>query len=205
MTSNILASGPLTIDEASWISSIMCIGGAFATLFFGYTSEKFGRKLSLITLAIPTLIGWLFIEFGSNVVHLYIARFMGGFGGGGSFILVPVYVTEIADDNIRGVLGSLTVLSHNIGIVTSYIACSYVDYFTVPYIGICASVLFFFWCFLIPESPTYLLERGRQEEAQKASIWLEKETCISVEPVKSSPRETFVLKDLCKYCYKNME
>lgn len=200
MSSDILASGPITIDEASWTSSIMCIGGAFATLFFGYTSEKFGRKLSLITLAIPTLCGWLFIEFGTSVTHLYIARFLGGFGGGGSFILVPVYVTEIADDKIRGILGSLTVLSHNFGIVISYIACSYADYFTVPYIGICASVVFFFWCMMIPESPTYLLERGRHMEAEKASIWLGKTALVSLNSIKSVPSEAFVLNDLCKLC-----
>uniref|UniRef100_A0A336KU46 CSON014839 protein n=1 Tax=Culicoides sonorensis TaxID=179676 RepID=A0A336KU46_CULSO len=196
MNSDILPSGVLTIDEASWTNSIMCIGGAFATLFFGYTSEKFGRKLSLISLAVPTLCGWLFIEFGTNVIHLYIARFLGGFGGGGSFILVPVYVTEIADDNIRGILGSLTVLSHNFGIIISYIVCSYANYFTMPYIGIIASIIFFFWCMMIPESPTYLLERGKVSEAQASAMWLEKSCKLKLETTKAESSEKFVLSDL---------
>ncbi|XP_063701181.1 facilitated trehalose transporter Tret1-like [Culicoides brevitarsis] len=198
-SSKLLESGPLTIDEASWISSIMCIGGACATLFFGYTSEKFGRKLSLISLAVPTLLGWLFIIYGKNPTHLYIARFLGGFGGGGSFIIVPVYVTEIANNDIRGILGSLTVLLHNIGLVISYAVCSYAHYFTVPYIGIGASVIFFVWSLMIPESPTYLMERGRTAEAEKACIWLGKEKIVSVETttLKTEKKESFTLNDLC--------
>lgn len=51
-----LSSGPLTLDQGSWISSVMCLGGAFSTVFYGWMSEKVGRKLSLLCLAFPTLV-----------------------------------------------------------------------------------------------------------------------------------------------------
>lgn len=51
-----LQSGPLTVDEASWTSSIMCIGGALATIIYGWSSEKFGRRASLLWLGPPTMV-----------------------------------------------------------------------------------------------------------------------------------------------------
>lgn len=139
----------------------------------------------------------MFIEYGTNVYHLYIARFLGGFGGGGSFILVPVYVTEISSDAIRGTLGSLTVLSHNLGILVSFIACSYANYYTVPFIGIIASIIFFVGCLSIPESPKYLMEKGRIQEANAAAEWLGHEI-IPTSNEKFVKQEPLKLKDLCK-------
>lgn len=51
-----LASGPLTIGQASWVSSIMCIGGFVGNIFFGWFTDKYGRKLPLIIIAIPQLV-----------------------------------------------------------------------------------------------------------------------------------------------------
>lgn len=36
--------------------------------------------------------------FATNVYHLYVARFIGGLAGGGALTIIPVYVTEIAED-----------------------------------------------------------------------------------------------------------
>jgi len=194
-----LKSGPLTIDEASWTSSIMCLGGAVSTIFYGWISEKLGRKPSLLCLFFPTLVSWLFIEFSENVYHLYIARFLAGFGGGGSFIVVPVYVTEIASDHVRGLFGSLTVLSHNFGIVAAYIACSYLNYFTVPYFGVVFSIIFFVWCFTIPESPKYLLERNELERAAIAWEYFNEGKFSAKDHEKNiSSGESLTKRDLCE-------
>lgn len=51
-----LPSGKITMDEASWIASLLCIGGLIGNIFFGYITNRFGRKLPLIVIAIPTVV-----------------------------------------------------------------------------------------------------------------------------------------------------
>lgn len=52
----ILPTGPLTADEASWVTSLMCIGGFVGNSFFGWFADRFGRKMPLILCAVPQLV-----------------------------------------------------------------------------------------------------------------------------------------------------
>lgn len=52
-----LPTGPLTIDELTWISSILCLGGIFGTLSIGWLISYIGKKKLLLVLAIPQLVG----------------------------------------------------------------------------------------------------------------------------------------------------
>lgn len=51
-----LPSGPLTIEQISWVGAYMCIGNFFGNFFFNWLSENYGRKISLISTAIPQLV-----------------------------------------------------------------------------------------------------------------------------------------------------
>jgi MFS family permease len=85
-------------NEISWVSSLYLVGGAVSSLFHGWTAERFGRKSTIILTAVSQTVSWLIIEFGPNVYYLYLARFLVGFGGGGCYVTIPVYVNEIASE-----------------------------------------------------------------------------------------------------------
>lgn len=51
-----LPSGRITMEEASWISSSLSIGGLFGNIFYGFITNAFGRKSPLILIAIPTIV-----------------------------------------------------------------------------------------------------------------------------------------------------
>lgn len=51
-----LPTGKITMDEASWIASFLCIGGLIGNVFFAYITSYFGRKKPLIFIAIPTIV-----------------------------------------------------------------------------------------------------------------------------------------------------
>lgn len=50
-----LPSGKITVEEASWIASLLSIGCLFGNVF-GYITNKFGRKVTLIFISIPTIV-----------------------------------------------------------------------------------------------------------------------------------------------------
>lgn len=56
-----LPSGQLTMEEASWIVSFLCVGGLIGNILFGFIANKFGRKRPLLVIAIP-----IFVRNGPN-------------------------------------------------------------------------------------------------------------------------------------------
>lgn len=93
-----LLSGPITIEESSWIASLFCIGALNGTFIFGALAEYFGRKPAALCMTFPIFICWILTLCAKSVEFLYIARFIGGLSSGGLFIIVPLYVGEIAEN-----------------------------------------------------------------------------------------------------------
>lgn len=51
-----LTSGQLTLWQASWVGSILCVGGAIGQMFFSWMADRFGRKLALVFSSIPSVV-----------------------------------------------------------------------------------------------------------------------------------------------------
>lgn len=93
-----LSSGPLTLDEVSWVCSIMSIGVMVAIIVFSWLTDAIGRKYSILLLGPMQIISWALIAFGNNVFCLYVARLLIGAVCGGVMIAVPIFITEISED-----------------------------------------------------------------------------------------------------------
>lgn len=79
---------------------------------------------------------WLLIYYAQNVYYLYASRILNGFVGGGVFVMVPLFLSEIASDRVRGTLGSTVVLTVNIGILLAFVLGNFCDFFTTPLVVI---------------------------------------------------------------------
>lgn len=62
-----LASGPLTIEQISWVGSLVPFGGLCGNMIFGWLSGRYGRKYSLMAAAIPQL-----VYFEINIDHTFL-------------------------------------------------------------------------------------------------------------------------------------
>lgn len=113
-------------------------------------------------------ISWLLIIFAQNVIYLYIARFLGGLAGGGVFVLIPCYVAEIAEDKIRGTLGTKLVLTCNIGILLCFICGEYLTYRIQNTVYLILPIIFFVGMIFLPETPLFLIKMKRFDEAEKS-------------------------------------
>lgn len=93
-----LITGPLTIEQMSWIGSFNAIGSLIGSLVFGYIISLIGCKQTTLSLAIPSITFWLLIYFGNTYYHILMARFCGGLIMGGAMSTIMLYTSEIAND-----------------------------------------------------------------------------------------------------------
>ncbi|KAH8278450.1 hypothetical protein KR018_003437, partial [Drosophila ironensis] len=159
---------PLTIEDASWIGSMMGLGGMSCNLFIGIIMQRFGRKPVLICAAVPQIINWILIYFGNNVIYLYVARFLVGLSGGCAFVCLPVFLSEICDENLRGTLTSSVILNLCTGMLLGFLLGSYVPYKVLPCIIIIVPIVYLILIYFLPESPMFLLQTGKPEKAEES-------------------------------------
>ncbi|XP_017075057.2 LOW QUALITY PROTEIN: facilitated trehalose transporter Tret1 [Drosophila eugracilis] len=163
-----LDTGPLTSRDQGWVASNICLGGLFGTLLFTWLADKIGRKWCLMWMALPNLLGWVIIPFARNPMHLIIARFIGGAAGGGCFTVIPIYIAELASDNIRGTLGVFLVLTCNAGVVLAFVLGYYFNYAQVSWIVSSLSFVFVGCFWFMPETPQHLAKINKIEEAERS-------------------------------------
>lgn len=162
---------PLTDSEITWIASVMCLSAFVSVPIYSYLADKFGRKPTIIACILPQLISWMIKLTCTSTASLIIARTMCGISGC-CFTIVPMYVKEISQDSIRGLLGSLLMLFQNIGIFCMYALGFYLSYYTVIWIAITVPIINLLLLVKAPESPAFLVKRGQIEEAAETLSFL---------------------------------
>lgn len=157
----------VTVASALW-------GTILGAMLAGFPGERFGRRDSLRGLAILYLISALGCAGAWNWPSLVAFRFIGGLGIGGSSVLGPMYIAEIAPANLRGRLVGFFQFNVVFGILLAYFSnyvISLEHFGTTEWrweLGITAvpAALFFVMLFTIPRSPRWLVKQGRSAEAR---------------------------------------
>ncbi|XP_020715321.2 facilitated trehalose transporter Tret1 [Ceratitis capitata] len=157
---------PVTTENASWIGSTFGLGFIAGNVFFGLTLDRLGRKLNIYILAFPQMIFWILNYMVLSVEYLYIGRFCAGLASAGIFLVVPVYISEISDKDIRGALTAMAMMFFSTGLLVGYILATYVDYYLIPCIIIVLPLIYLVGNIFLPETPQCLLKQGHQKEAE---------------------------------------
>lgn len=93
-----LAAGPISIAQASWITSLKSIGMVLGCTIVGTLTKKFGRKWPLILSNIPSIVSWALICAAPNVYYIYVARLIQGFSVAATFGFGQLFLVEISSD-----------------------------------------------------------------------------------------------------------
>jgi len=166
--------------ELSGVSGDFKLGFAVSSLGWGAMagnaiagalSDRFGRRRVLLGTALLFVLSSLLAASATTFPGFVIARIVGGIAVGNAILIAPIYIAEIAPAGKRGSLVSLNQLMIVIGISASFFS----NYFllgigehnwrwmlgvqTVP------ALLYFTLLWLVPESPRWLLLKGRDEAA----------------------------------------
>ncbi|KAI4479713.1 hypothetical protein M0804_010763 [Polistes exclamans] len=158
----------ITEDESSWIVSLTVIGSMIGPFLGAYLADRYGRKRCLLFSSGFYIAGWTIVFFAKSVSALYVARVILGIGVGVSYTTNPMYVSEVADVNIRGALGTLIAVNVFTG---SLLTCSigpWISYRTLVIVLLTIPILFIVTFIWFPESPHFLAARGRKTEASRS-------------------------------------
>jgi sugar porter (SP) family MFS transporter len=149
------------------------VGTVVGAMTAGIPGQKFGRRDSLRVMAIFYLISALGCAFAWNWTALIFFRFIGGLGIGGSSVLGPMYIAEIAPPAWRGRLVGCFQLNIVLGILLAYVSNAWIDSMQLGatewrwQLGISAvpAFLFLLALFVIPRSPRWLAMQSKLDEA----------------------------------------
>jgi len=157
----------ITVSIAIW-------GTVVGAMLAGIPGERFGRRDSLRIMALFYLVSALGCALAWDWSSLVFFRFIGGLGIGGSSVLAPMYIAEVAPAKWRGRLVGLFQFNVVFGILLAYFS-NYLIVRTNPGsaewrwdLGVAAfpAALFFIMLFTIPRSPRWLVKKGRVIEAR---------------------------------------
>ncbi|XP_023310098.1 facilitated trehalose transporter Tret1-like [Anoplophora glabripennis] len=157
----------ITAEEASWLAVTLLAGTIFGAIFTGCLADILGRKKIILFTAVPLFVSWMLIALASSVVELYVARFIAGLSSGMSISTVPMYLGEIAEPEVRGMLASLCPVCVVFGILLINILGNYLDIDQTAFVASIFPIILFCTFVWMPESPSFLLLKHRKDEAQR--------------------------------------
>ncbi|XP_058977962.1 facilitated trehalose transporter Tret1-2 homolog isoform X2 [Musca domestica] len=169
----------LTLSQQTWVSSLLAIGAFLGALPTGYIADYIGRRYTALVMDIPFIVAWTATIFANSATVLYFARFTIGLATGSFCVVAPMYISEIAESSIRGTLGTLFQLTLSIGILLVYIIGAMVTWTTLSVLCLLVPVALFIGMLFLPETPTYLLKKGRRGDAALSLKWLWGRYCDS--------------------------
>ena len=140
-------------------------GTVLGSLVGSWPTDRFGRKKTLLWIGALFIVGSVWSAFATEVYGFMMARFVGGIAIGVSTVAAPLYISEISPPESRGRLAGMFQFNIVFGILVAFVSNSVLagmgDNAWRWMLGIMAvpSLLYTLACFMIPESPRWLLSR----------------------------------------------
>uniref|UniRef100_A0A8C5LJ38 Solute carrier family 2 (facilitated glucose transporter), member 6 n=1 Tax=Jaculus jaculus TaxID=51337 RepID=A0A8C5LJ38_JACJA len=158
--------------QASWFGSVFTLGAAAGGLSAMVLNDLLGRKLSIMFSAIPSATGYALMASAYGLWMLLLGRTLTGFAGGLTAACIPVYVSEISPPGVRGALGATPQLMAVFGSLSLYALGLLLPWRWLAVAGEGPVLIMVLLLSFMPNSPRFLLSRGRDEEALQALTWL---------------------------------
>ncbi|XP_050058357.1 facilitated trehalose transporter Tret1-like isoform X1 [Aphis gossypii] len=162
----------ISLTEASWYGSILFIIHPFGCFLSGVLQGRFGKKYCMIFANIPSTIGWTLLYLAQSSLFLYASTLLMGFSIGVGAGAVHAYIGEITEPRLRGAMASLTNTAALFGMLVSFTLSSFFDWRTVALLSTLCPIICILLIIFIPESPIWLIAKGKHEKAEKAICWL---------------------------------
>lgn len=160
----------------------MLLGCAVGAFIAGRLSDRIGRRAVLLIAAVLFIVSAWGSGIAGDATTFIIARILGGLAVGAASVIAPAYISEVAPADKRGRLSSIQQVMIIIGLTAAFLSNyvlakvaggsqvqvwgGYEAWRWMFWAELLPAVLFLLLLFLIPESPRYLVVKGREAEAQ---------------------------------------
>ena len=182
--SGVASQFSLDAMQQGWFVGCALVGSIGGVAVAGVLSDRFGRKLTMLLSAVLFTVSAVGCAVSADFTQLVVYRIVGGVGIGVVSIVSPMYISEVAVARWRGTLVSLYQLAITVGFLAAYLVnfqilksaetAAYASpwmqkiWVTELWRGMFGAetlpaLLFFTVIFFIPESPRWLILKGREE------------------------------------------
>ncbi|XP_064541810.1 facilitated trehalose transporter Tret1 [Drosophila montana] len=156
----------------AWLTSYLFLSAALGAAFSGCLALRIGPKSVLLCCGLLQIFGWFSIHFGFDIVHIYASRIFGGVAAGAAFVVLPIFINEIAESREKAARLTFTIeLWRTLGILLGFVLGFYVSYDYVNIVGCILSCSFSMLFPFAQESPHYYLHKGDLASLEKSLRW----------------------------------
>jgi SP family sugar:H+ symporter-like MFS transporter len=164
------------------VSSVL-VGSAIGALMAGQYADKMGRKPLMLLTAVLFAVGASGAGASQSAGMFFFFRLIGGFGVGAASVVAPAYIAEVSPAAMRGRLTTLQQLAIVVGLQCAFLSNYLIAHAAggagarwlmgaeawrwMYWVQIVPSLVYLFCSLLLPESPRYLVARGREAAARR--------------------------------------
>ncbi|KRM96019.1 sugar transport protein [Liquorilactobacillus aquaticus DSM 21051] len=169
----------LTSTDEGLVTSGITLGAAVGALTAGKLSDRYGRRKVMLFLSIIFLVFTAACSLAPNALTMIIFRFCLGLAVGGASVIVPTFLSELSTPSIRGKLvtqnelmitgGQLLAFSVNALLGILFNEQSNIWRWMIAF-GMIPSICLFVGMLIIPESPRWMVMKGKVAEAEKTLV-----------------------------------
>lgn len=165
----------VTSAQTSEIVSILSAGTFFGALTAAPVADMVGRRLGLVVSNIVFCIGVILQTIATDIPLFVAGRFFAGYGVGMISATIPLYQSETSPKWIRGAVVGAYQLAITIGLLLAAIVDNATKHrndtgsYRIPIaVQFAWAIILFVGCIFLPETPRYMVKKGRPEDAAKS-------------------------------------
>ncbi|XP_029342820.1 facilitated trehalose transporter Tret1-like isoform X2 [Acyrthosiphon pisum] len=177
---------PLTDEPASWLGSFLFLFTPLGSALSSLMLNRFGHKTCMILTNIPFIASQIMFFYANSVRTLYVCSMLMGISVGYSGGPTSAYLGEVCEPKLRGTLMSMTNVFCYVGsFLFTLINAFILDWRLTVLIGMSIPIVNIVILFMTPQSPMWLLTKGKPLKAQRSLAklrgWPSQETGSSKE------------------------
>jgi MFS transporter, SP family, sugar:H+ symporter len=174
--------GSSSVGTGFSVASVL-IGSAAGALLAGQYAEKMGRKPLMLLTAVLFAVGAAGAGASRSSVVFFLFRLIGGFGVGAASVVAPAYIAEVSPAEMRGRLTTLQQLAIVLGLQCAFLSNYLIAHAAggagapwllgarawrwMYWVQLLPSLIYLFGSLALPESPRYLIAKGRETTARE--------------------------------------
>ncbi|KAK2704085.1 facilitated trehalose transporter Tret1-like [Artemia franciscana] len=156
-----------TATDLDWIVSGIPIGSTIGAVLAFVSTNYVGRRGTMLLISPFYILAHLLTVLTTNPTQIFIGRILTGMVDISTTMASQIYTSEIATPELRGAVSSLPSVALALGILVCYVIGAFVDWRVLTLCQLAFPIAYLSMWFH-PESPVWLLKKGRVDDAQKA-------------------------------------